>query len=136
MIATPTAATWIDRDALAKQTGYPVRYEWRRPGDPDPLPSADAVVVAPATFNTINKWALGISDNVALGILNEALGLGLPIVLLPFVKRALTSHPAYKRSIDALRTSRVAFAARTRELQESGREEAPWPSVLTAINDL
>jgi flavoprotein len=35
-------------------------------------------VVAPATFNTINKWAQGISDTLALGLLNEATGLGLP----------------------------------------------------------
>jgi len=26
---------------------------------PDELPKADAVVIAPATFNTINKWAAG-----------------------------------------------------------------------------
>ncbi|MFI6500381.1 flavoprotein, partial [Nonomuraea typhae] len=29
------------------------------------LPPADAVIVAPCTFNTINKWACGISDTFA-----------------------------------------------------------------------
>jgi Flavoprotein len=36
--------------------------------------SPDAIIVAPATFNTINKWAVGISDTLALGLLTEAIG--------------------------------------------------------------
>src|SRR5262249_20483767 len=95
VITTPTAATWIDVEALEHQTGYPVRSEYKRPDDPDVLPKADAVAVAPATFNTINKWAAGISDNLALGILNEAVGLGLPILVSPYAKPALPGHPAY-----------------------------------------
>jgi phosphopantothenoylcysteine decarboxylase len=97
VIATPTAATWIDTEALAALTSHPVRSEWRRPDEPDVLPKADAVLVAPATFNTINKWALGISDNLALGILNEGLGLGLPILAYSYAKPSLTAHPAYGR---------------------------------------
>ncbi|MDG4792954.1 flavoprotein [Micromonospora sp. WMMD1082] len=61
LTATPTAASWIDREALAKQTGYPVRAEWRKPGEPEPHPPATAVAVVPATFNVINKWAHGIN---------------------------------------------------------------------------
>jgi flavoprotein len=34
------------------------------PDEPDELPAADAVVVAPATFNTVNKWAAGIKPDV------------------------------------------------------------------------
>ena len=46
-----------------------------------------------ATYNTINKWANGISDNFALGILAEAVGLRIPVAVLPFVNSALASHP-------------------------------------------
>ncbi|GAB3954648.1 flavoprotein [Micromonospora vulcania] len=106
--ATPTAATWIDRDALTRQTGYPVRVEWRRPGDPEPHPAADATVVVPATFNVINKWALGINDNVALGILNQALGSGLPVYAFPNVKAELAAHPAFEASLHQLATAGVA----------------------------
>ena len=35
---------------------------------------ADAVIVAPATYNTISKCALGISDTYALGILMRVTG--------------------------------------------------------------
>lgn len=95
LTATPTAATWIDREALAQQTGYPVRVKWRMPGEPEPHPPADVVAVVPATFNVINKWALGISDTLALGILNEALGAGLPVYAFPNVKAQLAAHPSY-----------------------------------------
>lgn len=102
VIPTPQAAGWIDAAALAEQTGYPVRHDYRQPGDSKSLPPAEAIVVAPATFNTINKWAAGISDNYALGILNEAIGLGLPIVAAPYAKPSLAAHPAFGASIDLL----------------------------------
>jgi phosphopantothenoylcysteine synthetase/decarboxylase len=107
VIPTPTAASWIDADVLAAQTGYPVRAELRSPREPSSLPAADAVVVAPATFNTINKWAAGTSDTFALGILNEALGLRLPIVASPYAKPALAAHPAFSRSLATLKAAGV-----------------------------
>jgi hypothetical protein len=38
------------------------------PADPDILPDPDAMIVAPATANTINKWAAGISDTLPLAL--------------------------------------------------------------------
>lgn len=102
VIPTPQAAGWIDAAALAEQTGYPVRHDYRQPGDSKSLPPADVIVVAPATFNTINKWAAGISDNYALGVLNEAIGLRLPVVAAPHAKPSLAAHPAFERSQRAL----------------------------------
>jgi phosphopantothenoylcysteine synthetase/decarboxylase len=106
--ATPTAATWIDRDAVVQQTGYPVRVEWRLPGEPEPHPAADVTVVAPATFNVMNKWALGINDTLALGILNQALGAGLPVYAFPNVKAELAAHPAYEASLRQLAAAGVS----------------------------
>jgi phosphopantothenoylcysteine synthetase/decarboxylase len=65
--------------------------------------------VAPATFNTINKWAAGISDTLALGTLCEAYGMGVPISVLPCVSEALTAHPAYRDSLKRLRGMGVRF---------------------------
>ena len=64
------------------------------PPDHDPLPAADAILAAPLTFNTINKWAGGISDTVALGLLNELLVGGPSIVAAPCVKGTFQAHPA------------------------------------------
>lgn len=65
------------------------------------------MVIAPATYNTINKRAAGISDTYALGIAAEAIGLGLNVVVLPFVTSALAHREPFKRSVDGLRSERV-----------------------------
>jgi phosphopantothenoylcysteine decarboxylase len=109
VIATPTAATWLDRAALEEQTGYLVRVEWRMPGDPEPHPAANVVLAVPVTFNTVNKWATGASDTLALGILNEALGAGLPINAFPRVSPALAAHPAYAAHVRLLEGAGVVF---------------------------
>ena len=103
MITTPDGAKFLDTGELARLTGHPVRVRYKDPGDPDVLPRADAFVVAPATFNTINKLACGISDTLALGLLNEAVGLGLPILAVPWPNTALARHPAFRRSVAELR---------------------------------
>lgn len=62
-LATPAAVEYLlDVPALTALTGHPVRTTYRTSED-ESLPRADAVVVAPATYNAINKWAAGIADN-------------------------------------------------------------------------
>ncbi|WP_200211329.1 flavoprotein [Micromonospora coerulea] len=117
LTATPTAATWIDQEALARQTGYPVRGEWRMPGDPEPHPPANAVAVVPATFNVINKWAQGINDTLALGILNEALGAGISVYAFPNVKAQLAAHPSYSRHLRLLQGAGVIVAPLPAQLE-------------------
>ncbi|MEZ0077508.1 flavoprotein [Planotetraspora sp. GP83] len=80
------------------QTSRSVRSRYRKPSEPKP-PRADAIIVAPATYNTINKFAQGIADTYALGLLAEAPGLGIPVVVLPFVNSALASREPYRRSV-------------------------------------
>jgi phosphopantothenoylcysteine synthetase/decarboxylase len=101
VIATPAALDFIDIPSLEAQTGRMVRSQYRNPGQPR-SPKADAIIVAPATYNTINKWAAGTSDTYALGILAEAPGLGIPTVVLPFVNSALAGRRAFRRSVDEL----------------------------------
>jgi hypothetical protein len=79
------------------------------------LPPPDAIVVAPPTFNTINKWAAGISD---------------------------TQHPAFQDSIDRLRAAGVQplYGPDVLELHEPGtgsRRVAwfPWQLTLEALDD-
>ncbi len=72
VVATPQGLGFLDVEAVEAQTGLPIRSAWRTPDQPRPTRPADAIAVAPASFNTVNKWAAGISDNLALGILCEA----------------------------------------------------------------
>lgn len=92
---------------LAGLTGYPVRTHCLAFGEPDPFPPPDALVAAPLTFNTLNKWAQGISDTAALGVLNECLGQDLPTVCLPYISRSLARHPAYIENVATLRRMAV-----------------------------
>lgn len=100
VIATPSATRFIDLDELAHLTGRPVRCKHREPHEPrGSLPSADAVIVAPASFNTLNKWAHGIADTYALDILAESVNYGVPIVAIPFVNTNLSSTGS-ERALD------------------------------------
>ncbi len=126
VVATPQALGFLDTAAVEARTGYPVRSAWRSPGEPRPLPDPDAIAVAPATFNTVNKWAAGISDTLALGILCEAYGLGVPTAVLPAVNSALAAHPAYVESLRRLRGMGVLVSSGTPHTPKSG-ETAPFP---------
>ncbi|WP_405775043.1 flavoprotein [Streptomyces sp. NBC_01538] len=135
VIATPTAMGFFDPEAVETQTGRPIRSAWRRPGDPRPFPAPDAVLVAPATFNTLNKWAAGIADTLALGTLCEVYGLGVPIAVLPCVGEALAAHPAYRASLERLRGMGVRFAdPYAPDGQEGdGRPEFGWERGLELL---
>ena len=104
--ATPAALDFFDAAAIANQTGSPVRSQYAKPGAPRSL-IPDAILVAPATYNTINKWAHGISDTYSLGVLAESTGLGVPTVVLPFVNTALAGRAPVRRSVESLRAEGV-----------------------------
>jgi len=128
---TPTAAEWIDLAELQTVTGQPARVQPRRPGESDPFPPADAVLAAPLTFNTINKWAGGINDTVALGLLNELLSSELPIVAVPCVKDALRAHPAYATNLHVLEDAGVQFLGDSISTRGSdGLAAFDWPAVM------
>jgi Flavoprotein len=129
VITTPEGSRFFDTARVTELTGHPVRTSFKDPDAPDVLPPANAFAAAPATFNTINKWAAGISDTLALGLLNEAVGLGLPIVTVPWPNVALARHPAFGRSISTLRGCGVTVIFDPGHLPDDegpGQAEFPW----------
>ncbi|MEV1080123.1 flavoprotein [Streptomyces sp. NPDC050211] len=136
VFATPVAMNgFFDTAAVEAQTGRRIRSAWRTPGDPRPFPPPDAVVVAPATFNTVNKWAAGLADTLAVATLCEAYGLGVPIAALPCVSDALAAHPAYHDSLIRLRGMGVRFGEPySGEADEDGRRpEFRWEHALDLV---
>jgi phosphopantothenoylcysteine decarboxylase len=131
MIATPEAMHWIDPAMLAELTGYDVRSEYRAAGEAKSLPDADALAVAPATFNTVNKFRAGIADNMAVGVLCECLRAGVPIVLAPNVKAVLAEHPAFPASLRELASWGVHVLEQAP--QPRGVRMAPWEAILEAV---
>lgn len=102
VVATDAASSWLDHEQL-ERLDVPVLNEHRQPDTAKRLPRPDAVVLAPGTFNTINKLAAGIADTYALSVLCEALGAGRRMVIVPFVSRSLAGHPAWASSLAMLR---------------------------------
>jgi len=103
VIPTPQALKFIDRPTLEEQTGFPVRSEYKQWDITNPLPPPDAMLACPATCNTGNKWVYGLADTLALALLTEAIGLGLPLVVAPALNSAQAVYPAFDRSVTALR---------------------------------
>jgi Flavoprotein len=137
---TPMAAEWLGEqiDELEQLTRHPVRSSYKRPGQPDVWPPADAIVLAPATFNTINQWAAGITSTFVIGVVAEAIGKRIPITTMPCVNRAYVEHPAFDRSIDTLRDAgvNVLYGPGGFEPNEPGQGRPaayPWHLALRAI---
>ncbi len=102
LVATPAALPFLDLVELKTLTGSAVRSNYLSPGQARAA-RPDAIIVAPATFNTIGKCAAGISDTYALGLLAEAIGLPIPVVMLPFVNSALASRRPFEKAVIQLR---------------------------------
>ncbi|MDJ0386150.1 flavoprotein [Streptomyces sp. G-G2] len=138
---TPTAAHWVagSLDGLAALTGHPVRWQYKLPGEPDVWPAADALLFAPATFNSLNAWALGLTDRFVAGSAAEAIGKAIPVVAMPCVNAALAAHPQFDQSVAALRGAGVEFL-----YGEGGfvpgpagpdaPAQFPWASALDAVD--
>lgn len=140
-LATPSAVDhFLDLGALEALTGHVVRTGHQRAGQP-PLPKATAVIVAPATYNTINKWAAGIADTYVLTQLAELTGLGVPIVVLPFVNTALAANRVFQRSVAELRESGVTvlfgeggFVPHPPRTGGQVMDNYPWGAALRAAH--
>ena len=142
IVATPPAVSFLDVSALEALTGNPVRSQYRAPGEPrsGSLPAASAIVVAPGTYNTICKLALGVSDTYALGTLAEGIGRGLPVAVLPFVNSALASRKPFRAAVASLRDEGVRVLLGPGEWEPhppgTGDERIasfPWGAVLDAV---
>ena len=126
VIATPSALAFFDAAEVEGLTGSPVRSQHRAPGPPrSRVP--DAIVVAPATFNLLNQWALGVADSYALAVLAEQTGMGLPIVALPAVSPPLASRPQFARSLKALRAEGVSVLVGPGGTAPPGTTEDSFP---------
>jgi len=68
-----------------------------------PRPGQGVVLVAPCSFNTMNKLAAGIADNLALSIAAEAIGRHTPVVVAVSVNAPLWAHPKSAESVTILR---------------------------------
>jgi len=131
VFSTPSGLRFIDPAGLERLTGRPVRSEYRMPGTGSPTPPADAVLACPLTFGSTNKFAAGIADNFAIGLLCEMTGYGVPIVVVPHCKPQLASHTAFTASAQTLRGMGVRVLFDPDAPYE--RRLPPWSEVVAAL---
>jgi len=92
-----------------------------------PRPPDGLVVVAPCSFNSLNKLAGGIADNLAMSLTAEAIGRGTPVIVAVSVNAPLLRHPRCQQSMVTLREWGVAVI----EPVDSG--EGPRMAPVAAI---
>jgi phosphopantothenoylcysteine decarboxylase / phosphopantothenate---cysteine ligase len=64
--------------------------------------SADLLLIAPCTANTIGKVAYGIDDTPVTTCAATALGSGKPVVMVPAMHSSMYSHPLIKENLKRL----------------------------------
>lgn len=96
-----------------------------------PRPPPGLVLVAPCSFNSLNKLAAGIADNLALSVVAEAIGRRTPVVVAPSVNQPLLDHPRTAQSCATLQEWGVSIVPP--EDHGDGPRLAPTEVVLAEV---
>ncbi|HEX9116425.1 MAG TPA: bifunctional phosphopantothenoylcysteine decarboxylase/phosphopantothenate--cysteine ligase CoaBC, partial [Anaerolineae bacterium] len=106
VIMTEGATQFMTPLTFSALTGRPARLDmWHSPGG-QPIPhvqmaaSADLVIVAPLSANTMAKMALGLADNLLTSTL---LANTAPLVIAPAMESHMWQHPATQEHVATLR---------------------------------
>ncbi len=111
-VATPAALRFTGAATLEGLTGTPVLTDLFAPGAAlehiNLTRWADAVLVCPATANTINRLAAGLADDLP-GALFLAHDRKKPWLVAPAMNPAMWAHPATQAAVEKLRGWGVRF---------------------------
>ena len=89
------------------------------------------MLFAPCSFNSLNKLAHGIADNLALSVVAEAIGRGTPVIVGPSLNAPLLNHPEVQASLEKLPAWGVIIVPPVDEGQ--GPRLAPTDALLDAV---
>lgn len=96
-----------------------------------PRPPRGVVLVAPCSFNSLNKLAHGIADNLALSVAAEAIGRKTPVIVAPSLNQPLLDHPQAQASLRTLPAWGVTMIPPVDTGE--GPRLAPTPQVMDAV---
>jgi phosphopantothenoylcysteine synthetase/decarboxylase len=94
-------------------------------------PPRGVVLFAPCSFNSLNKLAQGIADNLALSVVAEAIGRGTPVIVGPSLNAPLLAHPVAQASLRTLPAWNVTIVPPVDEGE--GPRLAPTAQLLDAV---
>lgn len=69
--------------------------------------TADLILLAPATANTIGKVAAGIDDTPVTTVITTGLGQGIPLIVVPAMHEPMYRHPFVKENIRRLKDAGI-----------------------------
>src|SRR5207302_1702117 len=96
-----------------------------------PRPPRGVVVFAPCSFNSLNKLAHGIADNLSLSVVAEAIGRGTPVIVGPSLNAPLLANPAAQASLKTLSSWGVTIVSQVDEGE--GPRLAPTAVLIDAV---
>jgi phosphopantothenoylcysteine synthetase/decarboxylase len=96
-----------------------------------PRPPHGVVLFAPCSFNSLNKLAHGIADNLPLSVVGEAIGRRTPVIVAPSLNQPLLDHPITQASMTTLRGWNVTVVPPVDEGE--GPRLAPNERLLDAV---
>ena len=88
-------------------------------------------LVAPCTFNSFNKIAQGLADNLATSMIADALGAGCRTIIAPSMNKGLWAHPQTKLSLARFKEWGVEIIAP--EITEKQVIIAPQEAIVEAV---
>ena len=130
VIPTPNASRVIAPRELADITGAQVVESYFDLAI-RPRPPRGLVLFAPCSFNSLNKLAHGIADNLALSVVAEAIGRGTPVIVGPSLNQPLLDHPMARASLGTLAAWQVTIVPPVDA--GDGPRLAPTEQLLAAV---
>ena len=118
-VITPLAVSWA--------TQSPVDVEWS--GDMPQLDGFDAILVAPATRNTLSKHANGVMDSPLSMAIAAGTGNRTPILVVPSMHDDLFDDPVTTDLLDIIRNRGCSVLISD---SEEGRRKQPSPEDIVA----
>jgi phosphopantothenoylcysteine decarboxylase/phosphopantothenate--cysteine ligase len=88
---------------------------------------ADLYLVAPATANTVGKFACGIDDTTVTTFFTTAFGEGIPVIVVPAMHQAMYNHPFVLENLQKLRDHGVHVLD---SVVEEGKAKIPGVSEI------
>jgi phosphopantothenoylcysteine decarboxylase / phosphopantothenate---cysteine ligase len=106
-ILHPDALTYASgRETITRLSGWVEHVTYCGDGG-----SADLLLIAPCTANTISKIACGIDDTPVTTFATTAIGSNKPVIIVPAMHHSMYRHPAVVNNIATLRTWGIGIAS-------------------------
>lgn len=133
VFATSEGSSWLNPTQIVQLTGHRLFVNVSDLSDA-PVLRPSAVLIAPITFHTVNQVAAGANNSLALNVIHEAIGSGLPVVAAPHVNAALKANPLHHKGLETLCSLLRVHVVEDDACEGGCDSERHWRAVLAVLN--